>query len=249
MNANNFQELLASLGGSYAFYQRDSGAAPVFLANADRFSSASIIKVPILLAWAFLERAGEINLEEPCNLDAEPQVTGAGFARVMHSRQLSYHDVLLMMIATSDNLCTNLAIRRVGMERLNAIFHDELGLPGCELQRKLMDFAARARGLDNWISARDCIHLFDLVRALPAQQKSWVETMLLCCQDTSLLMRNLESDSVDFYHKTGSISGVRHDWGYTRSCDIFLLTNGFRDEHAAVEVFGQLGILLRNTSP
>ena len=56
---------------------------PLFEANANSFSSASLIKVPILLAWAELEQAGEINLDEVCELDAEPQVKGAGFARCM----------------------------------------------------------------------------------------------------------------------------------------------------------------------
>jgi beta-lactamase class A len=245
MDSDQINSVLNRLGGQYAFYFHRKTEPPIFLANADRFSSASIIKIPILLAWAFLERNGEIALSELCDLDAEPQVRGAGFAREMHMRRLPYHDVLLMMIATSDNLCTNLVIRKIGLERLNAIFHKELVLPGCELQRKLMDLAARERGADNWISARDCIHLFDLIHELPEAQRAWVEPMLLSCQDTSLLMRNQQRDALHFYHKTGSISGVLHDWGYTRDSQIFLLTNGFSSEAAANQAFGLCGELLR----
>ena len=65
--------------------------------------------------------------------------------------------------------------------------------------------------------------------------------MLVSCQDASLLMRNLERDSLAFYHKTGSIPGVLHDWGYTRECDIFLLTNNVTDEKETTQVFGQVG--------
>ncbi len=246
MNFKIQQYILPHLSCEYAFFAHFKGQTPFYEANADSFSSASLIKIPILIAWAVLDQAGEIDLDEVCELDGEPQVKGAGFAHRMTTRRLTYHDVLLMMIATSDNLCTNLAIQRLGMPRLNEIFTGRLGLSGTVLQRKLMDFAARARGLDNIISAQDCLRLFDLIHALPIRQKTWVETMLLSCQDSSLLMRNLERDSLPFYHKTGSIPGVLHDWGYTRECDIFLLTNNVTDEKETTRVFGRVGEQLLN---
>ena len=110
MNSANSHSILPHLSCKYAFFVRYKGQLPVFDANSDSFSAASLIKIPILLAWASLEQTGEISLDEICDLDAEPQVKGAGFSRSMRTRQISYHDVLLMMIATSDNLCTNLAI-------------------------------------------------------------------------------------------------------------------------------------------
>jgi beta-lactamase class A len=175
-------------------------------------------------------------------LDAGPQVRGAGYAHLLRARRLPFHDVLLMMIANSDNLCTNLVIQRFGIEHLNAIFQKELGLTGgTVLQRKLMDFEARARGLDNWVSAHDCIHLFELVDALPAPQRAWVDNMLLHCEDSSMLLRDVDRDSLHFAHKTGSIPGVMNDWGYTQDCQIFLLTNGIHDEPAANALFGQAG--------
>ena len=59
-------------------------------------------------------------------------------------RRLPFADVLLLMIALSDNLCTNLVIRRIGIARLNRVFREELGLlNGTRLERKLMDYAAR----------------------------------------------------------------------------------------------------------
>lgn len=229
----------------YAFYFQRAGEPAVFEANAERFSSASLIKVPILLACAYLERSGQFSLDEPCDLDAEPQVRGAGFAHLMRARGLPYHDILLMMIANSDNLCTNLVIRRVGVERLNRIFQQELGLSaGTALQRKLMDFEARARGLDNWVSAQDCVQLFERVEALPANQRAWVDEMLSHCQDSSLLLRDIERDSLHFAHKTGSIPGVLNDWGYTQNCRIFLFTNGVHDEARANAWFGRVGRLL-----
>ncbi len=232
---------LEQLNCQYAFYFCPAGGQPVFQANHERFSSASIIKVPILLAWLALERAGEVSRTELCDLNAEPQVQGAGFSWLLRARHLPYQDVLLMMIALSDNLCTNLVIRRAGLERLNRVFQQKLGLAGTELQRKLFDYAARERGLDNWVTAQDCIRLYRLVGQLEPEDRAWVESMLEVNQDDALLKRSIPRDTMVFRHKTGSMTGVLHDWGYTDRCQIFLLTQAVSDETAAFAVFGELG--------
>ncbi len=239
-----FLEEINTLNIQFAFYFQRKGRSPLQAANAQRFPAASIIKIPILLAWALLERRGELDQREICHLDDEPEVHGAGFSWLFHARRLPYHDVLLMMMALSDNLCTNLIIRRIGLERLNDLFRKEMGLTDTEIQRKLMDFEARRKGLDNWISPQDCIRFFDLFDGLTPAEKAWVEPMLLVNQDDLLLKRDLPRDEVDFYHKTGSIPGVLHDWGYTRTCRIFLLTSGAADETALYPIFGQAGKLL-----
>lgn len=234
-------ERLNTAGCDYAFYYRRGEQPFIYHASCEVFPSASIIKVPILLAWVMLERRGEVDQNELCCLDDEPQVQGAGFSWLLRARQIPYHDVLLMMIALSDNLCTNLILRRIGLERLERTLRDDLGLSGTHCQRKLMDFAARERGLDNTVSARDCIRLYELIRGLRDEERARVEEMLLANQDDALLKRNLQRDTVDFYHKTGSIPHVLHDWGYTRDCELFLLTNKVRSEPEMFAIFGQLG--------
>jgi beta-lactamase class A len=232
---NNFSEL------QYAFYFKKQNQEPIFLFNCSQFSSASIIKIPLLLAWIHLEHAGQVNRTEECNLDDEPQVRGAGLSHLMGTRWLLYQDVLLMMIALSDNLCANLIIRRIGMERIQAVFKDALKLPGTCLERKLMDFDARKRGLDNTITADDCIRLFDLIDELSIEDRKWVDAILRVCQDDLLLLRDLPRDSVPLRHKTGSLPGTLHDWGYTNDRQIFLLTKDVKDEPSVYNLFGKLG--------
>jgi len=232
----------ARLTCDYALYFRRRGREPIFVHTADLFPAASIIKVPILLAWAHLERAGEVDRTELCDLDAEPQVQGAGLSWLLRSRQLPYADVLLLMIALSDNLCTNLVIRRVGIERLNRVFREQLGLcNGTRLERKLMDYEARGRGLDNWVSAADCIRLFDVLRELRADERAWVDPLFAACTDVGLWLRNVPRDTIRFCHKTGSIPGVLHDWGYTGDAELFILTRNVQDEgevYRALDVLG-----------
>lgn len=244
MNPPDLIENLAAAGCDFALYYHQNGKEAVFHSTAERFKSASIIKIPILLAWALLERSGEVSRAELCDLDGEPQVQGAGFSWLLKARQIPYHDALLMMMAVSDNLCTNLVIRRIGILRLQDIFENQFGLTHTRLERRLMDYDARRRGLDNWVGARDGVRLFDLLAALPAEQRAWVDEMFLANQDSALLKRNILRDSIDFYHKTGSMGGVLHDWGYTADRQIFLFTNNVKDERQLFPLFGAFGELL-----
>jgi beta-lactamase class A len=229
---------------AYACYFRQAGQVAQFSASAERFASASLIKVPIALAWVHLERLGQVDRRELCDLDGEPQVEGAGFSWLLRHRRPPYQDVLLMMLSLSDNLCTNALIARAGMERLNRVFQDGLGLKSTQLQRKMMDVDARTAGRENWIGAADAVRLYQLIRELAPEERAWLEPMLLANQDTSLLLRDVPRDSLAFYHKTGSLPGVLNDWGYTRERELFLLTNGVEDEDGVNRVFGEMGRML-----
>jgi beta-lactamase class A len=229
-----------SLSCEYAIYYRPHGGKPVLRRNCERFLSASIIKVPLLFAWAHLQRAGVVSLDEICDLSAEPPVEGAGLAWMLHQKTLPYHDVLLLMITISDNLCTNLVIRRLGLDRIREVFR-QLRLPDAALERKLFDYEARRRGLDNWVSVADCIRLYELRDELKPEEREWMELMLLWNTDLGLWLRNVPRDMVQFYHKTGNIEGVLHDWGYTRDADLFILTQNVRDEREVYRALDRLG--------
>jgi len=241
MNLTRIQQKLDATPTKYALFYQPTGGEPHFLFNQLVFKSASLIKVPILLSWLALERDGEVSRQEMCDLDSEKQVAGAGFAHKMDARKLPFADVLLMMIATSDNLCTNLVIQHIGLERLNRVFTEHLGLKQTTCQRKLMDYEARERGLDNWVQAEECIHFYEWIEKLESQERQWVESLLQSTVDSALLLRNIPRDGIDFYHKTGSMEGTLHDWGYTRDCRLFLLTNEVAGEPPIFEIFGALG--------
>ncbi len=247
MDLTQIEQKLKFSGAKYALFYQQNGGSPHLLFNQLRFSSASLIKVPILLSWLELEKEGLLDRAELCDLDSQEQVHGAGFSYKLTARKLPYADVLLMMIATSDNLCTNLVIERIGLERLHRVFTEKLGLVHTTCQRKLMDYDARGRGLDNWVHAEECVRMYDLIGNLDESSRKWVDSLLHSTLDAALLLRNVPRDTIDFYHKTGSMEGVLHDWGYTRSCRIFLLTNDVADEPPMFELFGALGEFMMHT--
>jgi beta-lactamase class A len=241
MKIANLVTKLNDLQFEYAFYYSTMRAEPIFRANQTLFRSASIIKIPILLAWIELEKSGEVSRLNLCDLDGESPVGGAGFAEQFTTRKIAFADVLLMMIATSDNLCTNLIIKEIGLERLQRVMTTSLGLKHTRLERKLMDYAARERGLDNYIDAEECIRFYDLISHLEPDDRNWVRSLLLANTDGALLIRSIPRDTVNFFHKTGSVEGVLHDWGFTDDCQVFLLTQKVTDEPAAFELFGEIG--------
>ena len=122
---------------------------------------------------------GVVDRNKLCCLDDEPQVSGAGFASQFSTRNIAFADVLLMMIATSDNLCTNLVLREIGLERLQVVMKDKLGLTKTRCERKLMDYAARDRGLDNFIDAGECIRFFRLIDRLATKDREWVKLFVI----------------------------------------------------------------------
>ena len=67
----------------------------------------------MLFAWLAAEKAGGVNRQEACDLQGEPPVGGSGLSELLTVRSLPYADVLMLMMTVSDNLCTNLVIRRL----------------------------------------------------------------------------------------------------------------------------------------
>ena len=235
---------LARLDCEYAFYYRRRDEEPVLIKNQERFVSASIIKIPILMAWVALERAGRANRDEIAELDLEPEVQGAGLAWLMHTRRLPYHDVLLLMTALSDNFCANLVIQRLGITRLNSLFRSHLGLKDTVLGRKMMDFAAREAGRENYVSVSDCIQLYRLRDEWSAAEREWVEPMLRANPDTCLWLRDLPPDTITIQHKGGTLDGVLHEWAYAANQDLFLLTQKVTNYDAVYRAFGSIGAML-----
>ena len=241
MNTSNLITKLDAEHIEYAYYYSTRQAEPIFKANQTLFRSASIIKIPILLAWIELEKSGVVSRCNLCDLDDEAPVGGAGFAEQFATRKIAFADVLLMMIATSDNFCTNLILKEIGLERLQQVMTSALGLQHTRCERKLMDFTARERGLDNYIDARECIRFYDLIKSLAPDDQKWVRSLLLANTDSALFLRSIPRDTVDFFHKTGSMDGVLHDWGFTDDCQLFLLTQKVTHEPMVFELFGEIG--------
>jgi beta-lactamase class A len=173
----------------------------IAVAADHRFTAASLIKLPILAT------ALDSGLPFDERLPVRPAVPGSGvLAHLADVGDMSVRDLLTLMVAVSDNTATNVLIDRIGRERVNDWCAGH-GLTATVLARRLMDLEARARGLDNLTSAADVASVLSrladspfAVRALEAQQFN------------DRLPRHLPP-GFRLAHKTGELTGVRHDAG------------------------------------
>ena len=92
--------------------------------------TASVIKVPVLIALLRRVDQGGIDLDARVTMKAEERVGGSGVLKLFDGGlQPTVRDVATMMIAVSDNTATNMVIDLVGgTEPVNAAMA-ELGLP------------------------------------------------------------------------------------------------------------------------
>jgi beta-lactamase class A len=182
-----------------------------------KVSAASLIKVPVLMAAFHKAQTGLLDLNEIIPVPETERVGGSGVvSRMSRGVTLKLIDLLTLMIIVSDNTATNLAIDAVGLDYIN----DFLGTVGCKetvLGRRLMDYAARKAGRDNFTSAADMMVLYKELwegSLLSPEYRQKAIEILSEQQYRDKLPRLLsEEPDVTFAHKTGELSDVEHDAG------------------------------------
>ncbi len=133
-------------------------------------------------------------------------------------------ELLEAMITESDNAATNILIDAMGLEQLDREIHTLMGLSqGTRLQRKMLDKAAQARGLDNTLTTDDVALLLARLKQfeyLPPREGEEVDKSLtaLAC---GLLRKQTRrekiprgipaDDNVTVGNKTGELEGVEND--------------------------------------
>ncbi|GAB4351225.1 MAG: hypothetical protein Fur0042_19440 [Cyanophyceae cyanobacterium] len=173
--------------------------------------AASVIKIPILVAFFQEVDAGRIRLDERLVMRRELVAAEAG---VMQYRpvgtKFSALETVTQMIIISDNTATNLAIDRLGgAAKLNQRFR-EWGLEHTVIQNLLPDL-----GGTNTTSARDMAVLMGLLHRGELVSLRSRDRLLNILQNTkgrSLLPRPLGPDAI-IAHKTGTLAKLLGDAG------------------------------------
>ncbi|WP_266364973.1 serine hydrolase [Tellurirhabdus rosea] len=205
-----------SLADTTAFYQRAD----------ERLPSASLIKLPIMVEAMEAVRDGRLNPDEIYILQDSDKVGGSGVLQTyQHRSRIAYRDLITLMMTLSDNTATNILLRDLGMKAVNDRMRT-LGLTQSQLNRMMMDTAAVARGVENYVTARELNGL--LVQIYRGQ----VGTAPLCEQMLDILKRNEDTltiprllpKTVAVAHKTGTLAYVRGDAGIVYARRPFVLS-------------------------
>ncbi|WP_454265925.1 serine hydrolase [Rossellomorea marisflavi] len=175
-------------------------------------SSASLIKLPILMAAYEQIQTGRLQADAMIGLRHEDHVGGAGVLNGLHEGLiLSIEDLLTLMITVSDNTATNRLIDLIGMDSINR-FCLEWHLKGTFLNRKMMDFRLLDLGKDNWTSSMDVVSCLKGINEGPFEETSRKKMLtMLSHQQFRDKLPALLGDDVKVFNKTGELPGVEHD--------------------------------------
>lgn len=152
--------IVKQMGGTVSIAVRDISNSFDFYYNPDaQMSSASTIKVPILVEALRQARDGHISLSTNYSLDRATRCDGSGvICHLSENIAFSLQDLLTLMIIVSDNTATNFIIDLLGCDAVNATMR-KMGYSGIKLNRKMYDWEAIRLGRDNLVVASEMADL------------------------------------------------------------------------------------------
>ncbi|MEX0269727.1 serine hydrolase [Leptolyngbyaceae cyanobacterium UHCC 1019] len=215
---NWLQQRLASLrSGNYAslkpgMFFMDMETGNYAEVNGDKvYSTASVIKLPILIALFQEVDAGNIRLNETLTMTRDVIVGGSGEIQDLPpGTKFSLLDTATKMIVTSDNTATNMIIKRMGgIQVLNARFRS-WGLEKTVMRKMLPDLKGT-----NTTTARELVQLLamlDKQQLLSSRSQSQAIDILQRVRNRTLLPVGLGRGAT-IAHKTGDIGFLLGDAG------------------------------------
>jgi len=209
------------------------------------FPSASVIKVPLVMALYADAAAGRIDLER--RMPTGARVDGSGVLRDLRDLpDMSLRDLAALMMILSDNTATNRVIDAVGVERV-AERLAEWGCGTTALRRRMYDFDAAKRGLENVASARELVALLGMLvdgRCADRATSDAVLAIMERCDDDRKLRRFLPHQA-KVPSKSGTLDASRNDVavfrGPSRTVLVAAFTSDVRDHLAAEHLLGIIG--------
>lgn len=151
------EDRVGGYGGVAGVYVRDLDADFGYGVRADEeFFSASIIKVPVMVAVYRKVEQGELSFSQPVELKEEDWAAGAGWLQWEKAgTEQALGDLLLLMMTQSDNVATNALVRLVGgKEHVNEVARS-LGAQNTLLYQKVSSERGAVPSIDNRTTPRD----------------------------------------------------------------------------------------------
>ncbi len=218
-----------------------------------KLPAASLIKIPVMVAVLFAAKEGKVSLGKLITLRKKDITTGSGILK--HKKlpyTISIGKLLECMIAYSDNTATNKFIDILGFDYINVVF-EKIGLKDTVLQRRMMDFYSRKKGLENYTSCRDMGYLLEKMYKGELISPFYSQLMIL------LLKRQVINDRIPKYlppavtvaHKTGLERSIVADVGivFSNSCNyiICVMVDKFKNYKEAKDFIAKLSLVVYNT--
>ena len=227
MDFTPIEAMLRAVDGTATMFYKNLTTGEEWQWRSDEpVNAASVIKIPVMIE-AFAQMAeGKLNAQERFALRDADRLPSCGALKTLHEGiELTAMDLVKLMIILSDNTATNMLVKRVGLEAVNARL-EALGLEKTRMRRLLFDRAASAKGLRNTITAREIGELLERMYRGEIVGAAACEAMLEILKDQRLNGKMpfvLHAQGIACAHKTGEDATVTHDCGIVYAGEPFVL--------------------------
>jgi beta-lactamase class A len=146
------------LGVSVKHLDSGKGAS---LNGDELFPTASVFKIPVIVEFYRQLESGEASLDEKVVLLDRDKVPGSGILKELsEGLEITYRDLLELMMILSDNTATDLIVEKVGKEKVNETLR-ELGLEKTQVVADCRDILFDLVGLSDIPEEEKTIDLFN----------------------------------------------------------------------------------------
>ena len=196
-----------------AWIARADGSEILSIHADRRVPGASTVKVLILVEAYAQAEEGTFNLAGDVTYLAEDWVDGGNSLQYEKPGSTwSYRQLIRKMIVESDDIASNILLKRLGMRSVNARA-EKLGMQATRFERLFGDRS----GLENWTTARE------MGRLMLSIFRREILTPAACDEMIGLLEKTprgrIAAGVPKFTpvgHKGGNLPGIRHDVGWVR---------------------------------
>lgn len=206
-------------GGVAGVYVQDiEGGYGYGVRPDEEFFSASVIKVPVMVAVYRKIDEGELSLSDTFETKEEDWAAGAGWMQWEDpGESYSVYDYVWMMMTQSDNVATNALVRIVGgKEYVNEVARS-MGAEDTVLIQKVTSERGAVPELDNRTTARDMAIMLESIAsreaASPESCQGMIDVMVMNYLESWLVDGLPDDAEVDIANKGGWLYKVYDEVG------------------------------------
>lgn len=220
-------DMLARVSGKASLYYKNLITGASFAYQPDLpLIAASVIKLPIMAESFRQLRDGETTENAKFYIEATHKLPSCGvLSYLRNGMEITFLDLVTLMIIVSDNTATNLLIDFLGPNNINETLRT-LGAQNSILNRRLFEPELSRRGIQNYITAGDMGRFLEKIfreEAISPEASKKMLHILSCQQLNGKIPFYLHSRGIRVAHKTGEDDGITHDVGIVYAKEPFVL--------------------------
>jgi beta-lactamase class A len=237
----------------------------IFINEHTMFHAASTMKAPVMVEVYKQATAGKFSLKDSLLIKNEfksildsstysltPESDSDTLIYKHVGEKRTVYSLLYDMIIISSNLATNLIVELVDAKNVTQTMRD-IGAKDIQVLRGVEDGKAYEAGLNNQVTAYDLMLLYETIaneETVNAEASMAMIDILLDQRFNDIIPAKLPKE-VKVAHKTGSITGVRHDSGIVflpdgRKYILVLLSKDLQDADAGIEAMANVSEMIYN---